>query len=144
MSLTLSDDLKGLCFSVLHGISPMLNVSEIANVRLLHTRPVSDTLEQSTENDNAPAKVGFPAIIVQLTASSRVKQIMTLKREVNYYNTRDLDLSQLSRELAIRVPNVKLIINDVLPTTEYQRFKSLRKYAKNLGFKYVWHRVASS
>ena len=30
--------------------------------------------------------------------------------------------------------------NDVLPTIEYQRFKSLRKFAKNIGFKYVWHK----
>ena len=101
MSLTLSDDLKGLCFSILHGISPMLNIGEVANVRLLHNRPVSDTPTKSTDNGNSPARVGFPALIVQLTTSSRVKQLMTLKREKNYYNTRDLDLSQLSRELVI-------------------------------------------
>ena len=138
MTLTISDDLKGLCYSILHGISPMLNISEIANVRLLHTRSATDTLAQASDVLTQPT--GFPAIIVQLTTSSRVKQVMSLKREINYYNTRDLDLSHLSKELATRVPTSKLIINDVLPNIEYQRFKSLRRFAKNLGFKYVWHR----
>ena len=58
---------------------------------------------------------------------------------INYYNTRDLDLSHLDEDFATRVPATKLILNEVLSAAEYHRFKSLRKHAKSLGFKYVWH-----
>ena len=88
MPLTIDDDIKGLCYSILHGISPMLNINEIANVKLLQARPVtntrmqdSDPLAQPAEIVNIPVISGSPALIVQFTTSSRVKQIMLLKKE---------------------------------------------------------------
>ena len=144
MPLTIDDDIKGLCYSILQGISPMLSISEIANVKLIQARPIINTRTRDSDPSSQPAESanisGSPALIVQLTTSSRVKQIMLMKKELNYYNTRDIDLTPLNNELAMRVPTVKLIINDVLPTIEYQRFKSLRKHAKNIGFKFIWHK----
>lgn len=141
MPLTSNDDLKALSYSILRGIAPMLHINEILNVRLLptHTSNV-EVSRQPIETDSVSAAPGFPSLIVRLSTSTRVRQIMSLKREINYYTTRDLDHSHLSKEFATRVPFTKIIINDVLPITEYQRFKSLRRFTKNLGFKYIWHR----
>ena len=137
MPLSLEDNLTGLCYSILHGISDTFNISEITNVRLLHTNA-------SNEASAQPSVTGHPPLIVRLSTISRTKQILSLKRLINYYNTRDLDLSHLGEDFTTRVPATKLILNEVLTATEYQRFKSLRKHAKNLGFKYVWHTGGNS
>ena len=137
MPLSPEDNLVGICYSILHGISSTFTINEIINVRLLHTNNTNGASTQPVENtDNITI---YPSLIVRLSTSSRVKQILTLKRSINYYNTRDLDLSHLDEDFVTRVPASKLILNEVLSTNEYQRFKSLRKHAKNLGFKYVWH-----
>ena len=137
MSLSLQDNLTGLCYSILQGISHTFNINEITDVRLLHANTITEVHTQSSEN--AETTTIYPSLIVRLSTISRVKQILTLKREVNYYNTKDLELTHLGEDFVTRVPATKLIINEVLSSSEYQKFKTLRKDAKNIGFKYVWH-----
>ena len=121
-------------YIIFKGISSTFNPQEIVNVRLV--RSPSKTIADNPTNVNKQ----FPSIIVRVTKAYLVKQIMTLYRTLNYYNTRDLDLSLLSSDFASRLPYTKLIINNVLSSTEYKNYISLKSLAVNLGFKYVWHK----
>ena len=77
MPLTLEENLTGLCYSILNGISDTFNNSEIINVRLLHTNV-------SNEASAQPPVPGHPSLIVILSTTSRTKQILSLKRLINY------------------------------------------------------------
>lgn len=137
MPLTLQDNLTGLCYSIFHGISHTFNINEIIEARLLCTNnPTGDSTQTTINNDS---NTGHPSLIVRLSTVTRVKQILAIKRTITYYNTKDLELTHLGEDFVSRVPTTKLIINEVLSSTEYHRFKTLRKHAKNIGFKYVWH-----
>ena len=82
----------------------------------------------------------FPSIIIRLTSTNRVKQIILTKRNITYFSTRDINKSLLDRELASRMPSSKIFINESLSPTENKRFKSLKTIAKSTGFRFAWHR----
>ena len=58
----------------------------------------------------------------------------------NYLTTNDLKLDLLYPTVAAYVPKRKIFINEMLPHTQFQLFKSLKPIAQGLGFKYIWHR----
>ena len=118
------DDINLICLSILRGIVPSITANEISGTRLIHKR-----------NSN----INYPSIIVQLTSKDRTNDILTYKKDRNYYSTKDIDRSLLNQELLKRLPPTKIIINDVLPSTEYKTYTSLKTIAKNLGFAFVWH-----
>ena len=99
MPLTMLDDLHSLSYSILQAFSPSLTMSEITNVRLL----ASDNTQLS-ETGNSSGVPRFPSFIIRLASSDLVKKIMSSKRKINYFSTRDLNTSQLSRELVSRMP----------------------------------------
>ena len=39
------------------------------------------------------------------------------------------------------MPNRKIFINDALSNFEFKRFLILKDIAKDLGYKYIWHRA---
>ena len=103
MLLSSDDDLKTLCYTILHFIAPSLNINEIESVRLLRIRSTHDVSEHISETKNVNVMSVFPPIIVRLTTSSRVKQIISLKRDLNYLNIRDLDFTILTEVFATRL-----------------------------------------
>ena len=81
----------------------------------------------------------FPSIIATLTSVARTRQLFARKKELNYYSTKDIDKTILPDEFLTRLPITKFILNDVLSSTEYKTYKSLKPIAKSLGFVFVWH-----
>ena len=57
----------------------------------------------------------------------RVKQIIRNKRNINYFNPRDLNKSMLGEELATRMPHTKIFINEALSSTEHKVFKTFKQ-----------------
>ena len=128
MNFSDTDDMNLICLSILRGIIPLLNAEEICSTRLVHAR-----------DPNNQTKSAYPSIIVRLSTTSRTKQILTEKKERNYYSTNDIVISILHEELLSRLPITKIIINDALSSSEYKQYLSLKSIAKKLGFAYVWH-----
>ena len=127
MNFNALDDINLLCLSILRGIIPSIAANEISSTRLVRKRDTANKCDS------------FPSIIVQLTSITRTKQILISKKDLNYYSTRDIDRQLLNEEFLSRLPITKLIINDVLSSSEYKKYKSLKVIAKNLGFQHVWH-----
>ena len=140
MPLTNSDDLKSLSFAILHSVSPTININEIESVRLLNTQISPDADDNTTEGRRGASVPNYPSFITRLTSSSRVRQIMSNKHKLNYFNTRDLDISLIDMDLASRIPYTKILINEALSSYEYKKFRSLKSIGKSLGFKNIWHR----
>ena len=106
MPLTVLDDLHSLSFSILQAFSPSLTMSGIINVRLL----INDNTQLS-ETENSSGVHRFPSFIIRLASSDRANQVMSSKRKINYFCTRDLNKSQLSKELVSRMPHSKIYVN---------------------------------
>ena len=123
MHLSESDNVNLLCFSILCGIVPSIAKQEIISTRLI-----------TRLNSNK-----FPSIIVRLTSAARTKQLLLTLKERNYYSTQDIDKSILQEEFSSRIPSTKIIINDVLSSSDYKKYLALKPIAKNLGFTFVWH-----
>ena len=123
MHLSEADNLHSLCFSILRGIVSTLNEQEISSIRMV----------------SQPHTKKFPSIIVRLTTSARAQQILLTRKERNYYSTQDIDRSVLKDDLTSRIPPTKILINDVLSSSEYKKYQTLKPIAKNLGFAFVWH-----
>ena len=139
MPLKVTDELRVLSFTILRSISPDFDINEIDSVRLLNTRP-PEAIANPTGTHGGANGSTLPSFIIRLTSSNRVSQIMSQKQKLNYFNTKDLDTSMLSRDFVSRMPYTKILVNEVLSRDEYKRFKSLKSIGKNLGFKNIWHR----
>ena len=135
MPLKSNDNLRSLGYSILQAISPTLTLDEITNVRLLN-----NTDCQNKDTEGSLGISGFPSFIIRLSSSIRVKQIIITKKNINYFNTRDINRSLLDSELASRLPCTKIFINESLSSSENKSFKSLKSIAKSIGFRFVWHR----
>ena len=46
----------------------------------------------------------------------------------------------LSSEIACALPDTKILVNEVLSTTDHLDYLSLGEIAKCMGIRYVWHR----
>ena len=40
----------------------------------------------------------------------------------------------------MELPTIKIIINSVLSSQEYKHYSALKDIARNLGFRYIWHK----
>ena len=128
MPLHVNYDLLSLGFTILRAIIPSFSVNEITNVRLLNLNGVQ-VMNNECESDTNK----FPSLIIRLTTSELVKQIMIKKCNINYFNTCDLNISLLNCELSARMPHLKLFVNEALSSIEHKNFKSLKKVGKSLG-----------
>ena len=129
MILTDNDNITLLSLSILRGIVPTINADEISSVRVVRKR----NLENSSPTSQ------YTSLIVRLTAIERAKYILRSRKERNYFSTTEIDKSILNEELLSRLPISKILINDVLTSSEYRNYTSLKNMTKNLGFPYVWH-----
>ena len=93
-----------------------------------------------TRSENASLASKFPSLIIRLTSLSLVQHILLLKRSRNYFSTNDIDHSLLINTAFSNLSPTKIIINSVLSSLEYKHFSSLKVVARNLGFKYLWHK----
>ena len=135
MPLSIDDDILPLALAILRGINSNIKVNDIHNTRLVFTRNTNATTQPS-ETSSA----SFPSIIVRLNSVDLTKKTMLLKKTFNYFSTKDIDTTLLSVSFVSRIPTSKIIINSVLTPAEYKNFSSLKNLAKQLGFKYIWHK----
>ena len=129
MKLSSDHDLEIISLAIIRGIIPSFNRSDILSVRLVYTR-----------GNNSSQASKFPSIIPRLKSSILVKKILLLQRSKNYFSTNDIDHSLLSEINFSGVPPTKIILNSVLSPQEYKHYSALKDIARNLGFKYIWHR----
>ena len=104
-------------------------MNDIIDVRLVHTR-----------DENASPTSKYPSLILRLKSMNLVQQILLLKRSKSYFSTNDIDHTLLINTAFSNLSPTKIIINTVLSSIEYKHFSSLKVIARNLGFKYVWHK----
>ena len=79
-----------------------------------------------------------------MTLPSRelVNQIIRAKNAFSYLSTNDLDSRLLDQKTISRVPpNEKIFINNALSGAKYKRFLVLKSKAKDLRYKYIWHKA---
>ena len=123
-AITDTVNLSSLSFAVLKAILPSLNREDICSCRCI-PRSASETRH--------------PSFIVRLVSSDLVNRIMRAKRSINYFSTMDIDRSLLCPEAAAALSHSKILVNEVLPSADYQRYQVVKEAAKKMGFKYVWH-----
>ena len=129
MRLSSDHDLKIISLAIIRGIIPSFNRDDIISARLVYTR-----------GNNASLATKFPSLIPRLKSSSLVKKILLLQRSKNYFSTSDIDHSLLNDMNISGIPPMKIILNSVLSPQEYKHYSALKDLARNLGFKYIWHR----
>ena len=66
---------------------------------------------------------------------------MNARRSFNYLSTADIDRSLLTPDLLATLPNSKIFVNQVLSTSEYYNYLSLKEAAKKNSFKCVWYKA---
>ena len=106
-----------LCLAILRGINPLVDKNDIHSTRLVHTRNKSNMA-----NSSETASSSFPSIIVLLLSTDLINQTMLLKKNKNYFTTRDIDQAVLSEAFISRIPFAKIILNSVLSSVEYKNF----------------------
>ena len=64
---------------------------------------------------------------------------MAAKKKINLLNTCDLNLSAFKEIDPSRIITSNIYISEALNLKMFNTFQSLKKVAKGLGFKYIWH-----
>ena len=81
-----------------------------------------------------------PPFIVRLRSASITEKVRKAKQGYNLLHARDLNPLLLGQRDRPNILFTNIYFNEVLPKNIYDNFKTLKVSAKNLGFKYVWHR----
>ena len=121
-------------YAALRAVDPELRSEDIISVKELQKRKPRVTL--GTNNKNT----GNSALLVQLASSAKVESIITSKSKFTRLSTADIDLAFLEDKDIKSLKDTPILIHEYLRQEKYKRFTQLKTIAKNLGFKYVWHR----
>ena len=72
-----------------------------------------------------------------LATQELVRMIMNVKRSFIYFNTSNIDRSLLPPELAGSLPDSEILLNEVLSTSDFTEYLSIKDTAKKLVFQFV-------
>ena len=65
---------------------------------------------------------------------------MRAKSKFTAFNTKQIDVSSLNQETCNSLLQSRIFINDLLNRECFLRFNNLKRVARGLGFKYIWHK----
>ena len=65
---------------------------------------------------------------------------MRAKGKFTVFNTKQIDVSSLNQETSNSLIQSIIFINELLNKECFFRFNNLKRIARGLGFKYIWHR----
>lgn len=123
-------NLRCIAFAILKTINPSLTESDISAIRSFPFKS-SHTDRKTTSNCSS--------FIITLKSIEMVKSVMHAKKSFNYFSTKDINKKYLNTEVATALPDKKILINEVLTSTERTQFQIIKSTAKQLGFQFVWY-----
>lgn len=137
----LPDDLSTIAFATLSTVLPTLKREHIVEVWVRKPQGWRGGVALGEAGAGSGSRSRPPSCIVRLSSNKVVSDLMRAKRSLacNYLTTNNINKELLGEDLAANVPKRKIFVNEMLPHTKYESFKSLKPIAKGLGFKYVWH-----
>ena len=121
--------------AILSTILPTIQKNDITSVRLLR----SNGKLKAGSAGKQPTLVRN-AWVVQLADSGLVKDVMCAKHKFTRLYTKDIIVTGLRQEVIDNISNSKIFINEMLSKDKLIQFKSLKAVARELKFKYFWHR----
>ena len=129
---------------ILRTVLPSLSKDDIFSVRQTDPSEMRNRISGvDTDTSKTTPKermVRPPPFIVRLASEAKTEAVMRAKAHFTRLNTSDIDLTQTSDKVTNNLCHTNIFINEVLNPDVYAQFRSLKSSAKNLGFKFVWHR----
>lgn len=120
--------------AIIGTLLPTINKNNIVSARYARSNGRRDARSaRRSVNLSRPSPV-----IMRLSDSELVGDVMKAKRGFNYFHTRDINLSLLDQEYRSKLIDSKIFINHLLHPNVYRELLSLKSIARDLGFKYVW------
>ena len=101
MFINSETNLRCIAFSIVKTLVPSLHQSDICAVRSFTFKSLH------TDRESTPKRTSF---IITLKSSEIVKSIMHAKKSHNYFSTKDINRQYLNSEVAIALPNKKILI----------------------------------
>ena len=123
------EDYKKVAHVVLATLLPSIDISDISDAR---------PLSSHSSVEGGDAMVG--RVAVSLSSPAVVNRVLHARSGRTRFSSADLNPALLDGDLASRVKQCKIFVNEALPKDKFKLFCNLRSIAKGLGFKYVWHR----
>ena len=65
---------------------------------------------------------------------------MRVKNKFIAFSTKQIGISSLNQETCDSLIQSRIFINELLDKRCFSRFNNLKRIARDLGFKYTWHR----
>lgn len=126
---------SNVVFAMLGTVFPSISREDIVSTRLL----------RSDRRASVPAREGDAVTrsspwVVRLSNQKILRDIMRAKMRFTGFNTGQINISSLDEETSNSLIRRKIFINEFLNKESFIQFNSLKKLARELGFKYVWHR----
>ena len=128
MPINSETNLRCIAFSILKTLIPSLHQSDSS----FPTKSLRTDRELSSE---------CSSFIIALKSPEFIKSVMHAKKSFNYFSTKDINKQYLNSEVAIALPDKKILINEVLTSIERTQFKIIKDTAKKLGFQFVWYNL---
>ena len=139
-----------VAFVALRAVHPELHEEDIISAKQLSkrergvapgpnkkTRSINESTSNNLETSDNSRR---PALLVRLASPAIVQSILKAKSSFTRFSTADIDLSPLGDSVIKHAKQSPIFINEYLIQEKYRNFSQLKLVAKNLGFKFVWHR----
>ena len=128
-------DHKQSALAVLKSVLPSISADDIVSCRLAVRKEKGSSAITSNTRPSP--------IFVKMRSHSLVRNIIAAKKTINLLHTSDLEASTLSELEPSKIIATNIYINEALEAHSFRLFQNLKSVAKQLGFKYVWHRKGS-
>ena len=128
-------DHKRSALAVFKSILPSISADDIVSCRLAVRKEKGSSVMTSNTRPSP--------IFVKMRSQSLVRNIIAAKKTINLLHTCDLEASTLSELEPSKIIVTNIYINEALEVHSFRLFQNLKSVAKQLGFKYVWHRKGS-
>ena len=93
----------------------------------------NDSLQSASKYRRQPWVVG-------LSRRELAYKIMRAKSKFTAFNTKQINVSSLNQETCNSLLQSRIFIHELLNRDCFLRFNNLKRIARGLGFKYIWHR----